>query len=198
VVTARSSKAQPVQKLERLQVRDDGSFRLAVVSDTHSAPHPRALSLLAAQHPDALLHAGDIGELRVLDELAKVCPVLAVRGNVDVRLPGLPDVLVIEVEANEQVLLRLLMTHVGVYGPKLRADVVRLAQAEKASVVVCGHSHVPFIGRDRGLMVFNPGSAGPRRFGLPIVFGTIDVSATAVRLCHIDCETGHPWQPPDC
>jgi hypothetical protein len=55
---------------------------------------------------------------------------------------------------------------------------------------------VPFIGQDRGLSVFNPGSIGPRRFQLPIVLGAIEVSAGSARLRHIDCETGQPWLPP--
>jgi len=62
--------------------------------------------------------------------------------------------------------------------------------------VVCGHSHVPFLGRDRGLTIFNPGSIGPRRFHLPIVFGTIDVTPAGLRFAHVDCETGAPWTPP--
>jgi hypothetical protein len=61
--------------------------------------------------------------------------------------------------------------------------------------VVCGHSHVPFIGRDRGLSVFNPGSIGPKRFHLPIVFGVIDIAKNGVSLQHIDCETGERWEP---
>jgi putative phosphoesterase len=169
---------------------------LAVVSDTHSAPHRRAAEVLTGLRPDAILHAGDIGELRVLDELRKLCPILAVRGNVDVRLPGLPDVLVVEVVSSTELVLRILVLHVGVYGPKLRADVARLARAEAASLVVCGHSHVPFIGGERGLTVFNPGSMGPRRFGLPIVMGLIELHARGVRLSHVDCETGQPWEPP--
>jgi hypothetical protein len=88
------------------------------------------------------------------------------------------------------------MLHVGVNGPKLFANVARMARAASASVVVCGHSHVPFIGRDRGIVVYNPGSAGPRRFGLPVVLGRMDVDATGCRLSHIDCETGQPWEPP--
>ena len=68
--------------------------------------------------------------------------------------------------------------------------------AAGASLVVCGHSHVPFIAKQRGLTVFNPGSIGPRRFHLPIVFGTIAVTPQAVRLAHVDCETGRPWSPP--
>jgi len=195
-VTARFSKPQPIQRLERVSVREDGSLRLAVVADTHSALNSRALGALAALHPDAILHAGDVGDLRVLDELATVCPVLAVRGNIDVRLPGLADVLVVEVGTADRLFLRILLLHIGVYGPKLRADATRLARAEAASIVVCGHSHVPFIGSDRGLTVFNPGSVGPRRFNLPILFGTIDVNARDVRLKHFDCNTGQPWEPP--
>lgn len=73
---------------------------------------------------------------------------------------------------------------------------LRLAHAEHASIVVCGHSHVPFMGRDRGLVIFNPGSIGPRRFLLPIVFGVIDVARDGIALRHVDCETGATWQPP--
>ena len=61
---------------------------------------------------------------------------------------------------------------------------------------MCGHSHVPFIGTDRGLAMFNPGSIGPRRFHLPIVFGTIAISPARVHLAHHDCATGAPWSPP--
>jgi len=179
-----------------VQVREDGTFRLAVVSDTHSAPHDRALEVITGLRPDAILHAGDIGELRVLDELAAICPVYAVRGNVDIRLPGIPDVLVLEVVSKEGLVVRILALHVGVYGPKVRAEVARMARAEAASVVACGHSHVPFIGSERGLVVFNPGSMGPRRNGLPVVFGMLEVNACDFRLSHVDCETGLPWKPP--
>ena len=119
----------------------------------------------------------------------------AVRGNIDAHAPSLPDVLTLDVVGGAQG-LRILVTHIAVYGPKLRADVARMARAEGASLVVCGHSHVPFIGRDRELTVFNPGSIGPRRFHLPIVFGTIDLGPGGVRLAHRDCETGLPWSPP--
>jgi predicted phosphodiesterase len=107
-----------------------------------------------------------------------------------------PEALQVELMAGDVMKLRLLLIHIAVYGPKLRAEVARLALSQRASLVVCGHSHVPFIGRDRGLTVFNPGSIGPRRFQLPIVLGCIDISATSARLTHIDCETGKPWTPP--
>lgn len=171
------------------------SGRIAVVADTHSRPHPAAAELLESLRPEAILHAGDIGELAVLDELEEIAPVLAVRGNIDGRAQGVPDVLTIDVAGHERA-FRIFLVHIAVAGPRLRSDVARMARAEGASMVVCGHSHVPFIGQDRELTVFNPGSIGPRRFHLPIVFGTIDITPEGVRLAHIDCETGRPWLPP--
>jgi hypothetical protein len=85
--------------------------------------------------------------------------------------------------------------HIAVYGPKLRADAARLARAADASIVVCGHSHVPFLGRDQGIAVVNAGSIGPRRFQLPIVFAVIDVRRDGVSMHHVSCETGQRWTP---
>jgi putative phosphoesterase len=184
-----------VKHAATIPTRHDGTLRLAVVADTHSAPHSAATSHLAALKPDAILHAGDIGDLAVLERLATVAPVFAVRGNIDEQAPSLPDVLTLDVVSSGAVALRILLLHIAVNGPRIRADVSRRALAEDAALVVCGHSHVPFIGRDRGLAVFNPGSIGPRRFHLPIVFGTLDLSPSEVRLAHVDCETGQPWHP---
>jgi len=183
------------QKVQ-LATRADGSFRFAVVADTHSKPHPATHERLAELSPDAILHGGDIGDLGVLEQLARIAPVFAVRGNIDAATSDVPEVLVVELVAGAVMKLRLLLIHIAVYGPKLRAEVARLAKSERASLVVCGHSHVPFMGRDRGLTLFNPGSIGPRRFQLPIVLGCIDIDATSARLSHIDCETGQPWAPP--
>ncbi len=179
-----------------LSTRANGAFRLAVVADTHSKPHPRTEQRLRELAPDAILHAGDIGELSVLEQLASVAPVFAVRGNIDAPTRAVPDLITLEVLDGAQRKLRLLLVHIAVYGPKLRADVARVASREGVSLVVCGHSHVPFIGRDRGLAVFNPGSIGPRRFQLPIVFGAIDLGPRGPLLSHVDCETGQPWLPP--
>jgi putative phosphoesterase len=172
-----------------------GAVRLAVVADTHSAPHPAAAGLLAAWAPTAILHAGDIGDLGVLRELAAVAPLHAIRGNIDVRAPDLPDVITIDIH-REPTPLRILLVHIGVNGVRLRPEVARLARSERATLVVCGHSHVPFVGDDRGLTIFNPGSVGPRRFHLPIVFGTMEIGPTRVRFGHIDAETGRAWSPP--
>lgn len=184
-----------VEKNARVALRNDGTICLAVVADTHSMPHPAMTKHVRAQSPDAVLHAGDIGSLAVLDELEAIAPVFAVRGNIDVRAADLPDLLTLDVVGGDVSLLRILLVHIAVDGPRVRTDAARLARSRGASLVVCGHSHVPLVATDGDLTVFNPGSAGPRRFRLPIVFGTIHVTPTAVRLAHFDCETGRPWQP---
>jgi len=183
-----------VRAQQSLALRDHG-VRLAVVADTHSAPHPRTAELLRAAAPDAILHAGDIGDLQVLRDLSQIAPVLAVRGNIDERANDLPDELTIDLTDGGARVLRLLLTHIAVHGPRLHGEVAKRARAEQAAVVVCGHSHVPFIGRDKGLVVFNPGSIGPRRFHLPIVFGMFEVSGGRVDMHHVSCETGARWEP---
>jgi uncharacterized protein len=197
VASARSARGpRLVQRSASLTLRGDGTLTIACVADTHSQPHAAIAERLAAIAPDAILHAGDIGDTAVVDRLAAAAPVFAVRGNIDTR-SAFPDVLTLDlVGPGGPARLRIYLTHIAVAGPRLRADVARAARAARAQLVVCGHSHVPFIGRDRELTVFNPGSIGPRRFHLPIVFGTIAITPQAVRLAHIDCETGLAWTPP--
>lgn len=174
----------------------DGAVRLAVVADTHGEPHPRTLELLRKERPAAILHGGDIGDLSVLSALADVAPVLAVRGNIDGTKNDLPDDLTVDLtDETGARAARLFLTHIAVYGPKLRKDAGERARRAKADVVVCGHSHVPFVGRDRGIVVFNPGSVGPRRFRLPIVFGMIEVGGGKMGFRHVSCETGEDWAP---
>jgi putative phosphoesterase len=177
----------------REEFRMEGALRIVAVADTHGRPHPALGARLAELGPARILHAGDVGDLGVLSDLEKHAPVTAVRGNIDG--PVLPDQVIVDVRSAGGVLLRILLTHIAVYGPKLRADVARAARSEDASLVVCGHSHVPFAAHERGITVFNPGSVGPRRFSLPIVLGVIDVSETGVAVRHVDCETGLPWKP---
>lgn len=180
---------------EALELRADGSLRVVVVADTHSRPDPRSAGLIAAQRPDHILHAGDIGAPGVLDALSVHAPVTAVRGNIDAQMPGVPDVVTLDVRDGDRTLVTMLLLHIAVYGPKLRADAARLARASGAEIVVCGHSHVPFIGRDHGVAVINAGSIGPRRFQLPIVFGVIELRREGIVMHHVSCETGERWRP---
>jgi putative phosphoesterase len=184
-----------VSKATTLAFPRKGSLRLAAVADTHSRPHPRAKERLTELRPDAILHAGDVGDLGVLAALAEIAPVYAVRGNIDGREPSLPDELLLDLTDGERT-LRLLLRHIAVSGTRLRPVVRRRAQSCGAKLVVCGHSHIPFIARDNGVTVYNPGSVGPRRFALPILYGTIEIDREGVRLAHFDCETGRPWSPP--
>lgn len=179
----------------RVPLHEDGSLRLGIVADTHSAPNEEGLQHLAKLKPDFILHGGDIGDLAVLERLARIAPVHAVRGNIDTRAPDLPDALILDLVNGERVELRLLLTHIAIAGARIRGDAAKLARSEKASVIVCGHSHVPFIGQERGLSIFNPGSIGPRRFTLPILFGFMELTPTSVSLKHYDAETGMEWRP---
>ncbi|HEX6244362.1 MAG TPA: metallophosphoesterase family protein, partial [Polyangiales bacterium] len=141
-----------------VQLRADGSLVLAVVADTHSKPHPRAADWIAQLAPDAVLHAGDIGDLSVLEQLTELGRVIAVRGNIDERAHDVPDAVSVELRHDDERVLTMLLMHIAVAGPRIRSDAATLAQEAGAKLIVCGHSHVPFIGRDRGLTVFNPGS----------------------------------------
>jgi putative phosphoesterase len=198
VNVVRAKKGPPfVVKRASQALRADGSLTVALVADTHSKPDARGLEQLRALKPDCVVHGGDIGDLSVLDALASIAPVHAVRGNIDVRAHDLPDALVLEFHrAGEAgaVELRALLTHIAVAGPRIRADAAKLARAEHAPLILCGHSHVPFFGKDRGLTVFNPGSLGPRRFTLPILYGVMRIGS-GVQLHHVDCETGARWAP---
>lgn len=203
--------SKPTHERAALHLGPGGALRLVIVADTHSQPHPESALRIAEQRPDHILHAGDIGDLAVLDGLAKLAPLTAVRGNIDARATGLsvgedgaqtkarwgslPDVITIDVRDGERTLLVLLLLHIALYGPKLRADAARLARSAQASIVVCGHSHVPFLGRDKGIAVVNPGSIGPRRFQLPILFAVMEISRERVAMHHVSCETGERWEP---
>jgi uncharacterized protein len=187
---------------------------IGVVADTHSNPHLLSLRYVKSLKPNLILHGGDIGDLSVLDTLNKIAPTYAVRGNIDEKTPGLVDEQLLTFTENDKPVFKIYMTHIAVYGPKLRKEVAAKARDFGASLVVCGHSHVPFIGQDKGLRhgspaahslepakpastltMFNPGSIGPRRFNLPICFGVIEISKSGVKLRHINGETGDTWLP---
>lgn len=172
----------------------DRAFCVAIISDTHSKPHPASLELVEREAPDVILHGGDIGDLGVLDAFGEIAPVIAVRGNIDTRANGLPDSVDLTLVQGGEERLRIFLIHRAITRARLLAEVADAASAHRAQLVVCGHSHIPFIGRDRGMIVFNPGSIGPRRMHLPITFGVLDIGERA-SLRHMSCETGERWSP---
>lgn len=154
---------------------------IGVISDTHGLLRPEALVALAeAEH---ILHAGDVGDAAILDELRKIAPVTAIRGNVDVwgECAELPATEMVELAG------RLFYLVHSVHDLDLNPVAAGVA------VVVSGHSHKPSVERKQGVMYLNPGSAGPRRFKLPItvalvVAGEGDVSARIVELLSVEVD----------
>ena len=136
---------------------------IGVISDTHGLLRREAIEAL--QGVDRILHAGDVGDPDILQELEKIAPVTAVRGNVDSgawahKLP-LSDVIEIE--------------RVSIYVLHILEKLDLKPEAAGFRVVVYGHSHVPKIEEKSGVLYFNPGSAGPRRFKLPVTVGRLMV-----------------------
>ncbi|MEE9383687.1 MAG: metallophosphoesterase family protein [Nannocystaceae bacterium] len=191
---ARQPMVRRVPKVVR--TAPSGALSLAVISDTHSEPHAAAVGLVRELAPDLILHGGDIGRLSVLDRFEEVAPLVYVRGNIDGRASDMPDLEEIHIRRGDQILLRIMLTHIAVYGVRLQAEARRMAQACDADLVVFGHSHVPFLGRDGRVALFNPGSIGPRRPPLPITLGHIQIGEGGVQFRHLDCETGRVWLPP--
>ena len=129
---------------------------IGIISDTHGLVRPQALEALKSV--DMILHAGDIGSKDVLDTLNELAPVVAVRGNNDKAdwARSLPDWEVVEVG------------NVSIY---MLHDVKEIDISPSGAgfqVVVSGHSHQPAVQEQRGVLYINPGSAGPRRFTLPV------------------------------
>lgn len=182
------------RRVETVDVPPSRRLRVAIVADTHSAPHAGALTVLRREAPAVILHAGDIGDFAVLDALARVARVIAVRGNIDPS-DGPPDTVDVELRDGAALLSRLLLMHIAVRGPRLTREALALARAREAQAVVCGHSHVPLIAASDGVAVFNPGSIGPRRFSLPITLGILEVAPGGLHFRHVDCETGADWRP---
>lgn len=152
------------------------SVTLGVIADTHGLLRAEALEALAGV--DAIVHAGDIGPPELLARLEGIAPLHVVRGNVDrdAWCDSLPVSLTLEFAGQ-----RLHMRHILA---ELDIDPAR----EGIAVVVSGHSHKPSIETRQGVLYLNPGSAGPRRFRLPITLARLELSratanATLVELC---------------
>jgi uncharacterized protein len=143
-------------------------MRIGVISDTHGLLRPEALAALAGV--EHILHAGDVGDPGILDRLRAIAPVTAIRGNVDVSgaCGRLPDTELVDLGGRS-----IYMLHDR---EALDLDPV----AAGIAVVVSGHSHRPSVLRHKGVVYFNPGSAGPRRFSLPVTVGMLRVTEASV------------------
>jgi putative phosphoesterase len=142
---------------------------VGVISDTHGLLRPEALAMLANVHH--IVHAGDIGAAEILERLAEIAPVTAVRGNNDRQAwaDAIPESVTIEIDER-----RIHVVH----------DIGELAidpAAARVAVVISGHSHKPSVVEKDGVLFLNPGSAGPRRFKLPICVATLRVGARSVK-----------------
>jgi putative phosphoesterase len=150
---------------------------VGLISDTHGLLRPEAVQALRGV--DVVLHAGDVGSDAVLEGLAELAPVHAVRGNVDRtgRAALLPSTLALEFAG-----LHLFLVHDG----------KRATVPGGTHIVVCGHSHQPRVATEGEVLWINPGSAGPRRFRLPVGVGVLRVGGgpPAVRLIPLLPEEG--------
>jgi uncharacterized protein len=142
---------------------------IGVVSDTHGLLRPEALAAL--QGSKHIIHAGDIGEAGILKELGAIAPVTAVRGNIDrdAWARKVPTTEVLEVGG-----LLIYVLHI-------LEQMDLNPEAAGFSVVVSGHSHIPKQEVRSGVLYFNPGSAGPRRFKLPVTVGKLSIERGSVR-----------------
>ena len=144
------------------------SRRFGVISDTHGLL--RSSALAALRGVELILHAGDVGSEEVLHGLKQVAPTRAVRGNTDGHHLGLPETEVVELGPD----LSVYLIH----------DLGRLdldPGAAGFAAVIYGHSHHPTISNERGVLYFNPGSAGPQRFTLPVTLGLLHLEHGALR-----------------
>ena len=141
---------------------------VGVISDTHGLLRPEALAAL--KNSDAIVHAGDIGDPEILKKLEKIAPVTAIRGNTD-RAPWshkIPPTNVLDVGGRSIYVLHDL------------AELDLKPEAAGFAAVIYGHSHLAKQEMKNGVVYFNPGSAGPRRFRLPVSVGRLTVCQTGV------------------
>jgi uncharacterized protein len=136
---------------------------IGVISDTHGLLRPEAVAALAGV--EHILHAGDVGKFSILERLREIAPVTAIRGNVDVsgQCAELPATDVVELGD------RLFYLVHSVHDLDINPAVAGVA------MVVSGHSHKASVEVRDGVIYFNPGSAGPKRFSLPVTVGFVTV-----------------------
>ena len=148
---------------------------IGLISDTHNLLRPEAVAALRGV--ELILHAGDVGTSRILDELRKLAPVQAVYGNVDDPAdPQLSKTLNLDVDG-----VRIHVSHGHEFGSPTPA---RLLATYDAEIIIYGHTHRPLVHREGSRLVVNPGAAGPRRFDIQpsVALMTIEGGKVDVRI----------------
>jgi len=154
------------------------TFTIGIISDTHGLLRPEAERVLA--HVDHIIHGGDIGDPEIITALRRIAPVTAIRGNVDTGEWAT------EFAETEFVRLAGRLFYVLHDLNTLQVDPV----AEGIDVIVSGHTHVPQINTVDGLLYLNPGSAGRRRFKLPITLARLEIAPDGLKPIIHDLEVG--------
>ncbi len=139
-------------------------LRIGIVSDTHGLLRPEVEEIFRAVGVEHILHAGDVGDLAVLQALSAIAPVTAVRGNTDTA-PGCRNLPVCETVSLASAEIFMHHGHLDEFNILPRG----------ANVVVSGHTHAPLICWRDGVLFLNPGSAGPRRFRLPVSVAVLTI-----------------------
>jgi hypothetical protein len=161
-----------------------GATTVGVISDTHGLLRPEAVAALRGS--DYIIHAGDIGDPQILDKLAAIAPLTAVRGNVDHGdwAQKIPATNVLQIG------------EISIYVLHILQELDLKPEAAKFAVVVYGHSHIPKQESKNGVLYFNPGSAGPKRFQLPVSVGRLTIRARNIDARIVLLETtSRPGRP---
>jgi len=148
-------------------------MHVGLISDTHGLLRPEALRAL--QGSELIIHAGDVGKPEILDALKAVAPVVFVRGNIDTG-PGLPWPATAVAEAGSALIYVVHDVHALDLDPA----------AAGFHIVVSGHSHKPARTERQGVLYLNPGSAGPRRFQLPVTIARLDLEQAPWKIEFVD------------
>jgi hypothetical protein len=182
-------------KVVTLEIPEQRNGIIAVLSDTHGRPHPDLFFALEQHRPCLILHAGDVGDVGLLKELEAFGRTVYVRGNIDPAGPLWPDSITLSLKVPGGLHFEILLLHIAVARLRLNKSALDLLEQYPAQIVAFGHSHVPFIGMEGKIGLFNPGSAGPSRMGLPTTMGVIELRHGSLRFKHLDLKTGKEWTP---
>ncbi|CAN5126988.1 metallophosphoesterase family protein [soil metagenome] len=155
-------------------------IRVGLISDTHGLLRPEALAFLRGS--DHIVHGGDIGDPQILETLRTIAPLTVVRGNNDYSewARGIHETELVEIGK------------VHLYAIHNLAELDIDPAAAGIKVVVSGHTHKPQVNQLKGVIYVNPGSAGPRRFKLPIAVGELRIEGDVVTARTVDLEDAEP------